>query len=210
MIYIYPDANDKVKQGDIFLGIPKVICPPSFSVVGENNGTEVLPWEDVVREGKEITAIVGITSAIGIVASQNCDVERAPNIMLCEILNVGEIHRSITAKNTQQNIIKEIFSQLAKSSSWFYLPRDDKAGFSDRMGVDFMSTFSIPREQLNQWRRYRKARLNHEAYEHFRERLSFFFHRYAFREWYPLNKEEIEYYPNYNVLTADDFLPWQK
>jgi len=38
------------------------------------------------------------------------------------------------------------------------------------------------------------ARLRTPAIEHFRERLSEFYRRYPYDEWYPLNREEYQKY----------------
>ena len=62
------------------------------------------------------------------------------------------------------------------------------------MAVDFMVTLRVPRDELEDIRDLRKGRLNEVADEHFRERISEFFRRYPYDEWYPLNSEELQAY----------------
>ena len=62
------------------------------------------------------------------------------------------------------------------------------------MGVDFLITLRILREDLEELRYLRKGRLINLAKEHFGQRLSEFFRRYPYNEWYPLNKAELAQY----------------
>lgn len=76
------------------------------------------------------------------------------------------------------------------------------------MGVDFRITLRMTLEDLKKLLRFRKGRLNDVADEHFRERLSEFFRRYPYDEWYPLNLEELNEYKKGNPDI--ELLPWQK
>lgn len=72
------------------------------------------------------------------------------------------------------------------------------------------STIRVPREGLEKFKAYRSGRLNATAYEHFREKLSHFFHRYALNEWYILSKEEIAQHKRYSALPPEQLYDYQK
>jgi len=57
--------------------------------------------------------------------------------------------------------------------------------------------------------RFRVGRLNEVASEHFRERIGGFFRRYAYDEWYPLDKAEFEAYRKEKPEPVEPF-DWQK
>jgi hypothetical protein len=76
------------------------------------------------------------------------------------------------------------------------------------MGVDFLVTIRIPRTDLEGLRTLRRGRLNNTADEHFRERISEFFRRYPYDEWYTLNPEELTEYQKEHPETEP--YPWQK
>jgi len=89
-----------------------------------------------------------------------------------------------------------IVTQHARiNQKWYYLPPDPNLGF-DRMAADFTSVFEVPREMLEKHlETLRLGRLNDEvAWPHFRERVSQFFRRYPYDEWYPLSSEEVDLY----------------
>jgi len=78
------------------------------------------------------------------------------------------------------------------------------------MVVDFTNTIGVQREALENFLANRKGRLNKIACEHFREKLSHFFHRYAWNEWYILNKEEIGSHKEYFNYKPERLYDWQK
>jgi hypothetical protein len=93
---------------------------------------------------------------------------------------------------------------------WFYLPPDPGLGFSDKMAVDFHSVLRVSRTYLEQnLTQLRLARLNQVATEHFRERLSEYYRRYPYDEWYPLDKAEFEEYRRSKPEPIEPF-PWQR
>jgi hypothetical protein len=75
------------------------------------------------------------------------------------------------------------------------------------MGADFLTSISIPRLALERLIRFRKGRLNEVAAQHFCERLSEFFRRYAYDEWYALTREELAEYQKHHPDAAP--FPWQ-
>lgn len=84
----------------------------------------------------------------------------------------------------------------------------ETVGFAEKMAVDFRSAIRVPGDDLHSLRRLRRGRLNPEADEHFRERLSEFFRRYPYDEWYLLNAEEFgEYRKSYSDAVPRE---WQR
>jgi hypothetical protein len=81
-------------------------------------------------------------------------------------------------------------------------------GFKDKMGVDFLVTIRVSRIDLERLRPLRKCCLNETARDHFRERISDFFRRYSYNEWYPLNTEEFNAYRGDYPDTEP--YPWQE
>jgi hypothetical protein len=210
VIYEHPERDEVIRQGDIFVNVPKVTLPLSpVPVIRADKEIEQIPWGDIVTKD-HVTAACAVESVMGIVASQNCDAERSQNITLCEIKPISHFFKVFETPVAPKRAVKEIVQQTRKSFHWFYLPIDKPAGIGDKMGVDFLSTICVPREELLKLRRFRTGRLNAVAHEHFRERLSYFFHRYAYNEWYALNGDEIEYYEHYSELKDTDFYEWQK
>jgi len=90
--------------------------------------------------------------------------------------------------------VRNILKQSRVNLKWFYLPPDENIGFAEKMGVDFRSTITVGRSDLERRKFLRRGRLNPEADEHFRERLSEYYRRYPVDEWYPFNREELEEY----------------
>ena len=77
------------------------------------------------------------------------------------------------------------------------------------MAADFQTVFRIPRAELESRRlSLRRGRLNSLAGSHFRERLSEFFRRYPYDEWYPLDRVEMDVYAK--AYPEAERFPWQK
>jgi len=211
MIYDYPSQDEPIKQGDIFLGVPKVEVEFSAGLpaLSETNEPEKIPWEDIVKSGATTPAVFSVLPVPAIVASQDCDSRWADTITLCEIREFSEIEKD-TATAKLAGMIKIITRHARWKLKWFYLPTDETVGFDKRMGVDFFSTIRLPREDLEELIKLRKACLKPIACDHFRERIAHFYRRYAYNEWYPLNKEEMENYSKNLPLKPSDWYDWQK
>ena len=210
MIYEYPKSDAPIRQGDIFLGIPKVEIAfasgiPTCSAPDEMEKT---PWEEIVESGNVATALLPVLAVPAIVASQDCDVRWGESITLCEIRKFSEVEKN-AATATTAGMIRIITRHARWKLKWFYLPPDKKT-FDGRMGVDFFSTLRVPREDLVKYIELRKARLKPVACDHFRERIAHFYRRYAYNVWYPLNKEEVEAYSKDNTLESSDLYDWHK
>jgi hypothetical protein len=207
---IYDDVpvSEPLRQGDIFVGLPRVEVTLAEMVLYEENGeTTTSPWQDIASLGREILAILPVRPVVAIVATQDCDAARSDDITLCEIRDFREVEgkaKATTAPKSWKNII----TQHARiNQKWFYLPPDSRLGFGDKMAVDFMVTLRVPRLELEISRNLRRGRLNDVAYQHFRERIGEFFRRYAYDEWYPLDSHEFEVYEKEYPGTRP--FPWQ-
>lgn len=208
MIYEFPDSIAPIRQGDIFVSLPRIDFSLSrLPIVSEDGGLEEINWSDIAKDVGLVTAMLAIRPVFAIIASQDCDSQHGRDITLCEIREFREVERQSKDTTSIKSWINLITKQTRINQKWFYLPPDHKIGFRERMAVDFMVTLRIPRVDLENLRKFRIGRLNNIADEHFRERISDFFRRYPYDEWYPLSIEEFEEYKR-RYPEVDPF-PWQ-
>ncbi len=208
MICTFPDEDAPIRQGDIFVGLPRVEVTLKEIVLATDHGQRMTDWQDVMKEGKPVAAILPVRPVSAIVATQDCDATRSPDVTLCEIGLFRDVEGK--AKNAERpKAWQSIITQHARYNlKWFYLPPDERVGFESKHAVDFTVTLRVPRRELEDIRGQRKGRLNDVADEHFRERLSEFFRRYPYDEWYPLDQEELEAYSRQRGDIEP--YPWQK
>jgi len=208
MIYDYPAPNEPLRQGDIFVGLPRVeISLKRVPVLTDDGDRIETAWDDLVNEGKPVTAVLAVRPVMGIIASQDCDASHIPDITLCEILGFREVEHKAKDTTSSKSWVRIITQHCRLNQKWFYLPPDAKMGFQEKMGVQFYVTIRLPRQDLEDMRRLRKGRLNELARAHFRERIAEFFRRYPYDEWYPLNQDELAEYKR-DHPDAEPF-PWQ-
>ena len=209
MIYEHPDSDAPIRQGDIFIGLPRVEVSLGRIPVLEDDGSMVeRDWREIAFQEQQVTAILPLRPVAAIVATQDCDATHGQDITLCEIRPFRQVERK-AAQTTAAKKWKDILTQHARiNQKWFYLPPDERIGFVDKMAVDFPVTLRVPRVELETLRDLRKGRLNALADEHFRERISDFFRRYPYDEWYPLNEQELKSYID-DYPDAQRF-PWQQ
>ena len=215
MIYETLSADDPLQQGDIFRHIPKTeLSLSKMAILTDDQQTESVNWAELSNNGggktKAIIAIVGIESVMAIVITQNCDNARGKDVCLCSVEPLLDVLKlqdpPKTPKAWQKTIVKQ-----AKNPRFFYLPECENVGIAKKMTVDFRTVLRVPRSDLLAMRSdFRIARLNTVATEHFRESLGNFFRRYAYNEWYPLDKEEVQSYAAAQHLEASDLYDWQK
>jgi hypothetical protein len=208
MIYDFPESSSPIAQGDIFFSIPILDLPDDeLSIVDDAGNVRTLPWETFASEGEPVSSIIAVRPTIAIVGTQECDALRAPNITLFEVRPFRDVERK-SKETTKPSKWVPIITQHARiNQKWFYLPADERVGFSEKMGADFLTPIPVPRLTLERLLGFRKGRLNEVAKQHFRERLAEFFRRYAYDEWYPLTREELAEYQK-NHPEAEPF-PWQ-
>ncbi len=208
MIYEFPDQAVPIRQGDIFIGLPRVEISLRNIVIAEEYSERIAKWEELATQTDPINIIVPVRSVAAIVATQDCDASRSRDITLCEINNFRNVERKSKDTSSPKSW-KNILTQHARiNQKWFYLPPSDQLGFTDKMAVDFLLTIRLPREDLERLRTLRRGRLNNVADEHFRERIGEFFRRYPYDEWYALNEEEMEAYTKEYPDTKP--FTWQK
>lgn len=213
MIYERPSPDDPVRQGDIFRNVPRIdVSLGKVLAFDEQEGAFEARWVDLVDRSRSqpIQAAVRIMPVQGIVITQDCDALRSRDISLCEIRPFREVYPHIAdMKDTPRRWIGVITQHARANYGWFYLPKDPNIGFTKRMGTEFGTVLRVARKDLESMRtEHRVARLNQDAVAHFRERLSDFFRRYPYNEWYPLTKEEFETYKTEKGPVEP--YPWQK
>ena len=198
MIYEYPDKGAPIRQGDIFVGLPRVDLSLEKVLLANDDGERIANWKNLADRTEAFSIIVPVRSVASIVATQDCDASHSRDITLCEIREFRDVERK--SKNTSKaKAWKSILTQHARlNQKWFYLPPSDRIGFSEKMAVDFLVTLRVSRIDLETVVSLRRGRLNAAADEHFRERIGEFFRRYPYDEWYALNEEEMgEYQKEY-------------
>ena len=162
-------------------------------ILDEDDKTNEINWpESVPGFDKVVKAVLPVSSVTGVVITQNCDAVRGEFLSLCQVeefLSVGQKGPANSKK--WQSLIMHTARTTPRC---FYLPAAPEADFERRMAVDFRVTLRVPRELLENLKRYRLVRLNQTANDHFRESIAHFFRRYAYNEWYPLTKEEFQEY----------------
>ena len=199
MIYDYPGPDVPIRQGDIFIGLPWAqLSLDELDIISEEGEPIKIDWSAIVNSGQSITAILGLKPVLAIVVNNNCDVLHAPAITLCRIRPFIDYHEDLKDKQALKHFVRRITKQARVNLKWFYLPPDENIGFTDRMAVDFLATLCVSRKDLENNKHLRKGTLNEIAKEHFRERLSEFYRRYPYDEWYPLNSDEFIVYKKDN------------
>jgi hypothetical protein len=208
MIYDFIDDRVPIRQGDIFIGLPRIDISLNQVVLVTDTEERVASWDEISQTDQPINIIVPVRPVAAIVATQDCDAVRSHDITLCEIRAFRDVERKST-QTTSAKSWKNIITQHARiNQKWFYLPPDPRIGFTDKMAVDFLVTLRLPREELEGFRTLRKGKLNSVADEHFRERISEFYRRYPYDEWYPLDQDEMtEYQGEYPDATP---FSWQQ
>ncbi len=194
MIYEFPGPTVPIRQGDIFIGLPRIDLSLEQVLLMDEEGQRIAKWEELANQTGPFKIIVPARPVASIVATQDCDAYRARDITLCEIREFRDVERK--SKDTKSaKSWKNILTQHARiNQKWFYLPPSDQLEFSDKMAVDFLVTLRVPREDLEKLRSLRRGRLNAVADEHFRERIGEFFRRYPYDEWYALDEQEMSEY----------------
>jgi hypothetical protein len=219
MIYEDVDATAPIRQGDIFFDLPRLEFSMEEVFFREQEDEPELrhaSWPEIVQNfspqeiAGNVQVFVSVKSVPAIVATQDCDALRSPDITLCEIRKFVDVERSCQNVNALKRFVQAITRQARLNLKWFYLPPDEGIGFKERMAVDFLATLRLRREDLEKFSFLRKKRLNAIADEHFRERIGEFFRRYPYDEWYPLSKEELALYNNDHGQEPSLPFPWQK
>ena len=174
-------------------------------------GIEALSWSQAAQEKDKFIGFY-VETCWGIVASQDCDAARKEQLTF---FLIGEFSRTtgIELSSRVKGRVSTITKHSRLNAGWMYLPLGEPL-FSMPMAIDFHSAFQISRPDLQEHvTELRKGRLPEIAYQHYREKMANYFRRYPYDEWYPLSKEEFEYYRN-RIEAASEFdkiepFPWQ-
>ena len=208
MIYEFPGQDRPIRQGDIFVGLPRVEVSLDRIALVDEEGPLDARWSEIASAGDQVRAILPVRPVTAIVITQDCDTIHSQDISLCEIGGFRSIEGKARETRNTKGWVGILTQHARVNLKWFYLPPDPRLGFEDKMAVDFTVTLRVPRVELEAFRGFRKGRLNPTADEHFRERLAEFFRRYPYDEWYPLDEAELaEYRKKYP--DAQPF-PWQR
>lgn len=209
MIYDQVEDASPIKQGDIFIGVPRIDFSAADLTIIEEDECRQTTWKDTLEVGSStvgVAAVVPVKAVMAIVISQNCDTARGEFISLCQIDKFSAV------VNTTPSTPKKWASLIVKHSRdnlrYFYLPPASAFGISERMAADLRILLRVRRTDLEEMLGNRICRLNHRGKEHFRESISQFFRRYPYDEWYTLSKDEFEEYEKGSPEPVERF-PWQ-
>lgn len=219
MIYEYPSSDAALRQGDIFRSLPRIIYDPSkLAIVSSSDPNRFETNVDWSKKSGEssITALVRIEPVFGIVITQDCDADRTSDISFFRIEKFTDV-TGLTLPEKESRLLKWWTEAITRKSrgedgkKWFYLPQSMAIGFENRMAVNFQNMFQVDRVFLEtHLATLRIGRLNEVADEHFREKIAQYFRRYPYNEWYPLSKEEFDYYTETDPTRNDTPpYPWQ-
>ncbi len=225
MIYERVAPATPIRQGDIFRDLPRVdVSLEMMTVIAREDGEahpveqdwlDALTDKDVVEVPEEensprfVRAVLPLAAVNAIVITQDCDALQDEELSFCEIGLLPEIWKQIAQVSSLKKYADMLTRQGSDQIKFFYLPSDEEvAGFSKRMAVDFSSVLRLPRTELEALKQLRIGRLNDEAYQHFREKLSEYFRRYPVDPWYSLSKEEFEEYAKNREGVSPR--PWQE
>ena len=187
MIYEPVTLEENLHQGDIFYNLPFIrIDLENLSILLDESEFKEVSWGNLDQD--EIVSLAYIEKSHAIVLSQDCDCLRSPYITLVAISPWEKNYK------TDKNWMNKIIQLNRHSPSKMYLPTNKDYNINVRMHVDFEKIFNISRKNLESLNNLRICRLNVESMEHFREKTAFYFHRYAYTEYYPLNKKEMNEY----------------
>jgi hypothetical protein len=209
MIYEFPKSSEPIRQGDIFRYVPRIDFDLAQLPIVAGGNTLLDDWSRASANADTVTALVAMRPVAAIVITQDCDTVRIEDIALCEISPFEIVEPKVRDAKYPKGTMSVITRHARVNLKWFYLPPDTRVGFASKMAVDFQSVLRVSRLYLEQYlSQMRIGRLNELAAEHFRERLSEYFRRYPYDEWYPLDKAELEEYRKNNPEPIEPF-PWQ-
>ncbi len=205
--YTAPSNSDPLEQGDIFAGLPlPVLHWDSIEYVNNLLDLETKNLSDLGDE--PFHAQIKVDRVYGVLCSQNCDVIRGDSLLFAQIRPFHEVMPSYKDKTSPKEWKDLITKNSRLNAGWFYLPKESP--FIERMAIDFSSMIMVRRINGYPYENMRIARLPNVANDHFRAKLSDYFRRYAYDEWYPLSMEELEKYKHDNKDPDIQNFPWQE
>lgn len=198
MIYTPVPSQDPICQGDIFYKLPFLRFDlKNLQYINSDHDVVQGSWNEKIEDNTWILA--NVQKVYAIVLTEDCDCIRNPYISF--ILITPWNKKCENAKTWMQ----EIININTKGLTGMYLPPDPTYQMNKRMLIDFATIFHIDRDGLKQMLNLRLCRLNEEAKNHFRDKISHYFKRYAYEEYYPLNSEEMDQYVLKNQNSEEKF-----
>ena len=85
---------------------------------------------------------------IAIVGTQECDALRAPNITLFEVRPFRDVEGKSKDTKKPSSWVPIITQHARINQKWFYLPADERLGFGEKMGADFLTPIRVHRLTL--------------------------------------------------------------
>jgi hypothetical protein len=213
VIYDSVGPDEPVRQGDIFVRIPRIDVNLSRLIaISSVKGPTPDSWKDLEGLDEPTTIAATVRPVTGVVISQDCDASRSEDISFCEVQRFEMVDGKARGfANLKPKARQSIVTTHARfNQKWFYMPPAPSFGIHEPMAVDFRIPIRVLRENVEAMRpTNRIGRLNEVGYAHFRERISEFFRRYPYDEWYALSPEELAEYPPSKAGLAEPF-PWQR
>lgn len=209
MIYDPVTPDSPIRQGDIFSSV----ALPDYSLksvikYGIDGTTEQVDLSRSELAG-DMSAVVVLRRLAVIVISQDCDCARGDYISVAPIVplvsTIGNGQEPKTPKSWASFITKNAKDKLR----YFYLPQDGAGLISERSVADYRAVTRVLLNDMQDFRSNRRLRLNEVAGDHFKEQLAHFFRRYAYNEWYPLDRGELEAYKGQKNEQIPAY-PWQE
>lgn len=145
MIYEYPDVAALIRQGDIFVGLPRVEVSLGRIPVMEEDGSQThRDWREIAALHEEVTAILPVRPSLRW-WRHRIAMRRTPE--------TSRYVRSARSGKSSESQPKRLPPRSGRTSSpsthinqkWFYLPPDERIGFTDKIAVNFMVTLRVPR-----------------------------------------------------------------
>ncbi len=202
MAYLSINNVSSFEQGDIFKDLPIF---PQFI----NDDEKIQVWDTTISQinnmilpSEPISFEIYPKPTMGILLNQDCDIERAHNLIFAEIKKRDDKFSLNPSKsyNTKLKIIRD-------ETRFHYLPPWDlKENEITPWIVDFLSIFLVPIKLIkNNINQYFVTRLNPDVKLIFKDKISRFFTRLAFEDLIFLNpKERLEYKKEKN-LSDEEF-----
>ena len=194
MTYVFPDPEDRLRQGDIFFPLRSVYTDPASDLV-ESGDKSAWTRGTLQDSRQEVIVQLSARKTWAVLSTQDCDNLRTPSLSFHSIDPLKQAYPNSEKTTATKSWTNNITKHSRYNPHWFYLPADAHVGFSERMAVSFPEVFQVRRETVQAHRAIlRKARLDGDALLHFRESLGRFYTRLAYDERYPMTPEERRSY----------------
>ena len=108
MIYEYPHEEMPLRQGDIFIGLPRVEVSLGRIPVLEEDGSMVeRDWRDIALQEQQVSSVFPLRPVAAIVATQDCDATHGWDITLCEIRPFRTVERKAAQTAAAKGLVRK-------------------------------------------------------------------------------------------------------